>query len=63
MHAVRCPQSKTSLASQFHQPKGKYRNFWDLWVPRVTELAKPLYEATRAQEENGPLRWAWLLRL
>jgi hypothetical protein len=24
------PRSKPSLASQFHQPKGKYRNFWDV---------------------------------
>ena len=29
-HAVRCPGSKPSLASQFHQPKGKYGNFWGL---------------------------------
>lgn len=37
--------------------------FCRLWVPGFTEIAKLLYEATRGQEQNGPLRWTWLLRL
>jgi len=51
------PRSKPSLASQSHQPQGKYRNFWDLrseicrlWVPGFTEKAKLLLRPSGAKK-------------